>query len=202
MRRLPFLGLFLLSCLVACGGGSGASAPGSTGTGTDGAGATRLVYTNNPAATAADWRLEVDPATNRTGTLLLKVLGPTGQSVQGATLFLSCGGTRSAWTKPAGANDPYALPGGLDLVNGGQDAAVPLFRSRLSGGDLQVGAYQKTGSFTLAADRPLFSVALGLKSGVAAGSENLALTSGRVSIFLESGVEKTLPLKVGTLIAE
>lgn len=186
------LGVSLLTLLAACGGGGGNGAsPG-----------TRLVYTNNPGATTSDWRVEADPGTNGTNTVLLHVYGPTGTSVQGATLFLSCDASNTAWIQPSGATDPYALEGGALDFTLGPNPGVQLFRSRLAGADLQVGAYQKTGTRTLATDLPLFSVALGLTPAAMTGTAHLVATAGRTSIFLDGTGEHDLALKVGTLVVQ
>jgi hypothetical protein len=186
-----FLGAALLT-LVACSGGGGGGAAST-------APSANLVYTNDPSATTDDWRVEVDPATNGTAALMLQVFGPTGKAIQGATVFLTCAAGRTAWTRPAGATDPCALPGvALDLSQG-PDASVQLFKSHRIGSDLQIAIYQKTGTAVLAADRPLFSVALASPAGTSPGAASLAATPGRTSIYLEGAVEQPLPLKVGTL---
>jgi hypothetical protein len=189
------LGASLLTLLAACGGGGGGGAASAPP-------ATRLVYTSDPSATAADWRFEADPATNGTQTVVLHVYGPTGAAVQGATVFLSGDAGRTAWVQPGGAGDPYALAGSaLDLAQG-PDVSVQLFKSRLAGSDLQIASYQKTGTTALAADQPLFSVALDLKPGVLPGSADPHVTAGSASIYLDGTGEHPLPLKVGTLAAQ
>lgn len=189
-----FLGAALLSLLAACSGGGGG--------GTSASPSAKLVYTNDPSATTADWRVEVDPATNGTAALVLQVYGPTGMALQGATVFLTCAAGRTAWVRPAGAADPYALPGiALDLSQG-PAAGVQLFKSRRIGSDLQVAAYQKTGTAVLAADRPLFSVALAPPSGTSPGTADPSATAGRTSIYLDGTGEHPLTVKVGTLEAQ
>ena len=202
MRTLEFtlprllLGTSLLALLAACGGGSSGGSSNSPNI------ATKLVYTNNPSATAADWRVEVDPATNSTTTVNLRVYGPTGTSVQGATVFLSCDGSRTAWAQPAGATDSYALAGSALNFTQGPDTTVQLFKSRLSGSDLQVGAYQKTGTAALSADHPLFSVALSLKPKLEPGVASPLATASRSSIYLDGTGEHAVTLKVGTLVTQ
>ncbi|WP_005036037.1 hypothetical protein [Holophaga foetida] len=181
-----------LALLVACGGGGGSSS--SSGP--------VLTYTNNASATSSDWRVEVDSATNGSSTLLLRVYGPTGTAVQGATVFLSCNAARTEWVQPSGATDAYALEGSALDFTQGPTTGVQLFKSRLSGSDLQVGAYQKTGTQALTASKPLFSVALSPVSGATAGAASLAATSGKTSIYLDSTGEHELTLKVGTLVVE
>lgn len=188
------LGVSLLALLAACsgGGGGGGSAPAGP----------KLVYTNDPSATTDDWRVEVDPATNGTGTILLRVYGRTGTAIQGATVFLSCDAGRTTWVRPTDATDPYALEGdALDFTQG-PDESVQLFKSRLIGSDLQVGAYQKTGTGTLAANKPLFSVALSPVSGATPGTASPVATAMRDAIYLDGTGEHTFTLKVGTLVVQ
>lgn len=193
------LGAAFLAVAVACGGGGGG---GGTTT------ATTLFFTPDPAATPADWRVEADPATNGTGTVLLRVYGPTGLTIQGTTIFLSCNPSVAVWFQPTGATDPYALAG--DALTIEAPPTVSLFKSRQStAGNLQVAAYQKTGTATLAADRPLFTVALKVSAGVIpASTVEILATPGKESIYLEvdpdPGVvpEQTLTMKLGTLVAE
>lgn len=185
-----FLGASLLTLLTACGGGGGGgSAPVHT-----------LVYTSDASATAADWRVEADPATNGAQTVVLRIYGPTGTPVQGASVFLSCDASDAAWVQPGGATDPYALAGtALDLAQG-PNASIQMFKTRLVGSDLQVSAYQKTGTSTLAADKPLFSVALKANAGAAVGAASFSVTASRSPIYLDGSGEHALSLKVGTLV--
>ncbi|MBP1627665.1 MAG: hypothetical protein H6Q00_2140 [Holophagaceae bacterium] len=179
---------FLLGALLACGGGGGGSRS-----------ARVLNYTNSATATASDWRLEADAATNGTGTVLLRLYGPTGTAVQGATIFLTCDGTRAQWVKPSGATDAYALEGSALDFTLGPNAAIQLFKSRLMDSNLQVGAYQKTGTRVLSASAPLFTVALSPASGATTGIAGLTLTESKAAIYLDGAGEHALELKVGTL---
>lgn len=189
------LGVPLLALLAACGGGGGGGSSSSGVTNT-------LVFTPDPTATASDWRIEADPATNGTQTVTLRVYGPTGATVQGTTVFLTCNTPSVSWVKPSGATDPYALPGSaLDLTQG-PNVGVQLFKSRRAGTDLQVAAYQKTGTSTLTASEPLFSVALDLSAGVEPGPVDLAETTGKSALYLDAGGEHACTLKVGTLTVE
>jgi len=192
-----FLFVPALLLLVACGGG-GTPTP-------QPAGPTKLGYVNNPAGTSSTWRAEVDSATNDTGTVALKVFGPSGLQIKGATVFMTCGTDKVNWAAPAGASDPHAAKGtALDLTTQGPNAAIQLFKSKLSASttDLQVGAYQKQGSATLGTN-PLFSVALAIKSGASAGKATLAPTAGKNCIYLDdAGVEHTFTLILGELTAK
>jgi hypothetical protein len=182
----------LMALLGACGGGGGGSAP---------APATGLSYTADPTATTADWRVEADPATNGTQTVVLKFYGPAGTAIQGATVFLSSDSARAAWVKPTGAADPYALQGSALDLSQGPNTSLQLFKSHLAGSSLQVAAYQKSGTTVLAADQPLFSVAVNLKPGATPGSAILSATPSRTAIYLDGTGEHPLTMKLGTLSA-
>jgi len=190
----------VLALLSACGGGGG-----GTTTPPPPAGPTKLSYVNNPAGATSTWRAEVDPATNETGTVVLKVFGPAGLQIKGATFFITCGTDKVNWAMPAGASEPHAAKGGaLDLTTQGPNTAVQLFKSKLSASttDLQVGAYQKQGTATLGTN-PLFSVALSLKSGSSAGKATLAPTAGKNAIYLDAaGNEQPITLLLGELTAK
>ncbi len=160
------------------------------------------MHTTDPSATTADWRVEADPATNGTRTVVFHVYGPTGASVQGTTVFLSCLAPQISWVQPTGATDPYALPGtALDLAQG-PNVGVQLFKSHRINADLQVAAYQKSGTAVLTSDHPLFSVAVDLADGVDPGPVSPFETTGRTSIYLDGTGEHPLTLKLGTLTAE
>lgn len=186
--------------LPSCGGGGSDAPPPPPPPGPP----TKLAYVNAPTGTANTWRAEVDPATNETGKVTLRIYGPTGLQVQGATVFLSCS-TRGVWAQPPGATDPYAAKGSaLDLTSQGPDPSVQLFKSKLStsGADLQVGAYQKQGAVTLAGS-PLFSVALSLKPSSTAGKANLVPTPGKSCLYLDAaGVEHSFTLILGELTSK
>ena len=198
-RRAAILLIPAALLLSSCGGGSNTPAAPSPAPPSS---PTKLAYVNSPSGTSSTWRAEVDPATNETGTVILKVFGPTGLQVQGATVFLTCS-TRAVWAMPAGATDPYAAKGSaLDLTTQGPNPAIQLFKSKLSTSatDLQVGAYQKQGSVTLGAANPLFSVALALKPRSTAGKAALNPTAGKSCIYLDAaGVEHTFTLILGEL---
>lgn len=186
--------------LIACGGGGGGdTAP------TPPTSATKLGYVNNPAGTAGTWRAEVDPATNETGSVTLKVFGPTGLTIKGATVFFTCGTDKASWATIQGSSDPHAAKGSaLDLTTQGPNTAVQLFKSKLSASssDLQVGAYQKQGTATLGVN-PLFSVALTLKPGSSLGKVTLTTTAGKNAVYLDAaGEEQPLPLLLGELTAK
>jgi hypothetical protein len=145
--------------------------------------------------------VEAEPGTNDSSTVVLRVLGPAGLKVQGATVFLSCPAEQVSWTKPTGAADAYVAAGGALNLSLGPDPSVQMFKSKLSDSarDLQVGAYQKTGA-ALLGSAPLFSVALSLKSPAQAGSIACTATSGKNSIYLDDhGQTHSLTLRLGAL---
>lgn len=202
MKRMTWMmpAAALMALTLACGGGGSDSPKVDPKPSL----ATRLVFTSDPTATAADWRLVADTTASQGGTVVLKLVGPTGAKAKGASIFLRLDGDRASWQKPSGATDPYVQGGAALNLTQGPDAAVQLVRSKLvaASNDLQAGAFQKTGAATLG-DQPVMVVSLSMKSGLTPGVVSLVATPGKTGLWLDDqGVERPITLKVGSLNAE
>lgn len=181
-----------LGLLAACGGGG--SDPVTPVTPTY---ASKLHYVN-PAATG--WRLEADATTNDTAHLVLNLVGPTGTATKGAAFFLTCDTAKASWAS-AGGTDTYAKAGGLLSLGN----APQLFKSKLTGSDLQVGIFQKGGTAATLTTSPVVSVALNLAStSLAQGTAiSLAPTSAKQAVQVDStGTSQNITVTVGTLTAQ
>lgn len=183
-RSAMLLGTAALSLLTACGGGGGGSTPPPN--------ASKLHYTNNPSATAANWRLELDSGQD-TANLRLKLVAPTGLVAKGASFFLSCDNVRTSWG---------SVTAGTAFTLG---TAPQIFKAKAgaTATDYQVGIYQKTGTATLGT-APVVLLNLALKSGVQPGAASVAATSGKTGIYLDNAnTEQSLPtILVGELRAD
>ena len=179
-----------LGLLAACSQGSNPVTPAPTY-------ASKLHYVN-PAATG--WRLEADATTNDTAHLVLNLVGPTGTATKGAAFFLTCDATKAGWGS-AGGTDNYAKAGSLLSLG----SAPQLFKSKLSGGDLQVGIFQKGGTAATLSASPVVSVALDLKATTLAQGTavSLAATGAKQAIQLDAtGTTQNITVTVGTLTAQ
>lgn len=169
---ITLLGGCALAALMACGGGGGTPVQP-----TPPANATRLHYTNNPGATSASWRLELDSGQD-TSRLVLKLMAPAGLVAKGASVFLSCDGVRTSWVSASAGT-------AFDLGSG-----VQIFRAKAgaTSADYQVGLYQKAGTATLG-NNAVALLTLDLKSGVLPGSASVGVTSGKTGIILDGSAQ-------------
>jgi hypothetical protein len=176
-----------LAALLACGGGGGGG--GSSASTTAGS----LSFA---PGSGTSYRLARNPASTGT-TLLLDLYGPTGTKAQGVALFLTADTSRVSWAQPAGSNGKYTLPG--TAFNLG--SAPQIYAEKLTGADLQVGLFQKSGSVAFAAGKPILTVALSLVAGAAQGDASLSETSGTQAIVLNAdGTTSDLPaIDLGTV---
>ncbi|MCP3098494.1 hypothetical protein LZ198_06335 [Myxococcus sp. K15C18031901] len=102
--------------------------------------------------TGTGWRLVRNASLSSGDTLVLDLVGPTGQSGRGADLTLGLDAATASWSTVDGSE--YVANGGYDL-----GAAPHLFKSGVKGTTLSVGVYQK-GAPARAYDGALLSVAL------------------------------------------
>jgi hypothetical protein len=177
MRHHSFrtLGLAALGCvalgILGCSG-SNTSAP---------AASTKLGYTN---PTTSGYRLVADPSS--TGThLVLNLVGPSGSQIQGGTFTLT---SDAAWSSTV------AEGGALQLGSG-----VKLLKSQVKGSALEVAIYQKGVTAATLAEKPLFAVALDVKTGA---KGPIALTATDAKILDAAGNTVVVPVAVGSLSAE
>lgn len=189
MRKL-LIGSLVLGILTACGGGGGSSTPAPPPP----SAATRLTYTDPPAA---GWRLaRVGGTGTAADPLILELRGPASPRVKGAACFLDLGaGSKAAWAN-LGTNTYLGDPGTLSL-----GAEPRLVKDKLTGGELQVGIFQKVGD----ADPSLgvVRVALKLNGAQSVGEIPLAQAAARALVVQADGSSLTpLTIALGTLKAE
>lgn len=188
--KLCMFGL-VLACFFACGGGGG----GGGGETSPLPKASQLVYTD---PVGSDYRL-VKNASSGTTTLVLDLYGPTGTSAQGVAFFLTVDTTKVDWANAGGADGTYSNPGTtFDL-----GTAPQLYKDKVTGKNLQVGLFQKTGSVTFDADHPIVSVALSLCSGATQGGVSFSATQGKQAIALNpDGTAANITIALGTITAQ
>jgi hypothetical protein len=189
MNRFLLPATAALALLSACGGSSGASS--KSGPAPDRPRV--LVYTNPPAR---GFRLEVDPATNRSGRLVLHLVGPAGQRARGVAFHLHADPDRLSWGQP-GSGSGWLRPG--DVWRPGE-AEPRLCRAKVADGTLQAGLFHRDGDAPVLGSAPLAAIALDLKPGAAPGPVALTQPEGRPPVFLDGDRElRPLALGVGTL---
>lgn len=176
--------------LLACGGGSkGNPVPPPT------PGATTLHYTDKAGVGPEAWRIQVDPKTNDSAQVSLLLYAPASQGLKGFTAKFHLDPAQVEWM---GAD---VATGALNLTQGSAGSAQ-MSGTRLAsqGADIQVAAYQKTGSAT-PGTTPLCRITLRLKAGQSAGTLSLSSGPGN-GVFLDAnGQEQTFTAQVGELSA-
>jgi hypothetical protein len=175
---------------ISCGGGGG----GNPVPPAPPANATRLTYAEPPAT---GWRFTKSAGTGTAADpLILELRGPSLPRVKGAAFFLDLGaGSKAAWAN-LGANTFLGDPGNLNL-----GAEPRLLKDKLTGTELQVGIFQKTGD----ADASLGVVRVALKLNASQGPGPVALTqnANKAVVLLADGTTLTpLPIAFGPIQAE
>jgi len=147
MRRTGTLNAGLaLGALLSCGGGGGPAQPAPS------VHATRLIYVEPPAT---GWRFTKVAGTGTfADPLILELRGPSLPRVKGVAFILDLGSAPKATWAGLGPATCIAASPNLDLGSGPR-----LLKDRVTGTELQVGLFQKTGD----ADPGLGVVCLGLK---------------------------------------
>ncbi|MFB1481277.1 hypothetical protein [Corallococcus sp. RDP092CA] len=142
--------------------------------------------------TGTGWRLVRNDSLSSGNTLVLDLVGPTGQSGRGADLTLGLDAATASWSTVDGSE--YVANRGYDL-----GAAPQLLKSGVKGSTLRVGVYQK-GAPAHAYNGALLSVAL----TVNASAETPAGTVVPLSVLKAhalpaSGSLQTINVAVGTI---
>ncbi|QSQ22165.1 hypothetical protein JY651_44735 [Pyxidicoccus parkwayensis] len=106
--------------------------------------------------TGTGWRLVRNASLSSGNTLVLDLVGPTGQSSRGADLTLALDAATASWSTVDGSE--YVANRGYNL-----GAAPQLLKSGVKGSTLSVGVYQK-GAAATAHSGALLSVALTVKA--------------------------------------
>ncbi|RKH65390.1 hypothetical protein D7X96_23815 [Corallococcus interemptor] len=151
------------------------------------AGSVRYV---DPAGTG--WRLVRNASLSSGNTLVLDLMGPTGQSGRGADLTLGLDAATAAWSTVEGSE--YVANGGYDL-----GAAPHLLKSGVKGGTLSVGVYQK-GAAAHAYNGALLSVALTVKATAETPAGAVVpLTVLKAHALPASGSLQAINVAVGTI---
>lgn len=175
-----------LTVLLACSGGGGGG--GST---TNNAAA--LTYTD---PTTGDYRLLRDASSSATH-LVLNLVGPASTSLSGVGFYLTTESAKASWATVSGSE----FVGNTLFTN-------YLMESKVTTDQLQAGIYQKNPEVakTTGASSVLATVALDLKSGVAAGTTiALAATPDKAIILDPPGASPSttgITITVGSLVAE
>jgi hypothetical protein len=158
-----------LAVFLACGGGGGGStAPPHTKTTAD-----TLAYTNPASGT---YMLVRNASKSTSSHLVLDLIGPSGE-VSGVGFYLTADQTKVTWTA-VDPGDPEMTKSGI--------FSNTIAKSKVSGGTLQAGVYQKgtTTAVSAIAGTVLASVALDLRSNVSIlNPPDVTLTSGQAIIL-------------------
>lgn len=151
------------------------------------AGSVRYV---DPAGTG--WRLVRNAGLSSGNTLVLDLMGPTGDSGRGADLTLALDPATASWSTLDGTE--YVANGGYEL-----GAAPQLFKSGVKGSTLSLGVYQK-GTPAHAYDGALLSVALTVNATAQtpAGTA-VPLTVLKAHALPASGSLQAIDVAVGTI---
>ena len=185
-----FVGLF-----AACGGGGGGSStpPPSGGSPQP---ATRLVYTD---PTTSDYRFVRNSSSTDTH-LILDLLGPTGTRARGMSFYLNADATKVSWVN-VNPSDPESIRNIVFTLGTG----AQLFKSKINGGQLQGGAFQKgstVSSVTFTSTGGILQVALDLKNNVSPGPIAFSFPSGKANMLPETGAPQAITtIAIGTLAA-
>ncbi|NNC17777.1 hypothetical protein HJC22_18850 [Corallococcus exiguus] len=142
--------------------------------------------------TGTGWRLVRNATLSSGNTLVLDLVGPTGQSGRGADLTLGLDAATAAWSTVDGTE--YVANAGYDL-----GTAPQLLKSGVKGSTLSVGVYQK-GAPAHAYNGALLSVALTVKATAEtpAGTA-VPLTVLKAHALPASGSLQTINVAVGTI---
>jgi len=177
----------VLGTLVACSGGGGSSSAAATS-------ATALAYT---APSSGTYQLvKSSTYTSSSSHLVLDLVGPSATSLSGVGFYLTVDSTKAKW----------ATVDGSALAVSSAFTSPTVVKSQVSGGTLQVGAYQlgTTAAITTGSSTVLATVALDLLSGVSAGTVTLAVPTGKAAILnapTASSATTAISISVGTLTA-
>ncbi|RKH84082.1 hypothetical protein D7Y21_25380 [Corallococcus sp. AB045] len=142
--------------------------------------------------TGTGWRLVRNASLSSGNTLVLDLVGPTGQSGRGADLTLGLDADTASWSTVDGSE--YVANAGYDL-----GTAPQLLKSAVKGGMLSVGVYQK-GAPAHAYNGALLSVALTVKATAEMPAGTVVpLTVLKAHALPASGSLQTINVAVGTI---
>ena len=168
MMKHALIGLTLLATMLACGGGGGGGGGSSSGSSTP-----TLAFATTATATDNDYRF-VKNASSTDTTLMLDLLGPTGQSAKGVAVFLTADTDKVDWVNPT-VGSQFPLGG-----------APYLFAYKVSTSNLQIGIFQKGGAATTYdGTAPILTLGLKLKSRADQGTVAFGLQGSPMSLELD-----------------
>lgn len=178
---------------MACGGGSTPTPPPKPDPNPTPTVATKLVYTE---PTSGDYRLVKD-ASSTDAHLVLNLLGPAaGIKGRGVAFYLNVDASMATWGKVASSDAEYAK----------SSLFTDVVKTKVNGGTLQVGSFQKGQSAAAVAMGPttvLAHVALDLKSGLTPGAITLSAPAVKAVLIPETGDALTpFSITTGTLQAQ
>jgi hypothetical protein len=139
--------------MLACGGGSGGSAP---------AAASKLVYSDPPAS---GFRFVRNPTLSTDTQLVLELLGPSDVLGRGVAFTLDFGSGPVAWSKVAPTDTNYMQNLLFDLGTG-----VQIIETQVTSSKLLAGAFQKGHGNERPFSLPLARVALTARPPLTAAS--------------------------------
>jgi len=181
-------GMSLVLALACGGGGSEKNTPEPPPP------ASALAYQN---PTTSGFRLVKNASSNDT-RLVLDLLGPSGTSARGVALFVSVDGAKAAWVHPTGAPGNCVAPGNVFPLG----ASPQMLASKVQGGVLQVGIFQKGGTAKVLGSAPILSLALDFK-GAPKGPISLSTTGAKQATVLNAdGTLSPITVDVGALSAQ
>lgn len=180
-----------LALTLACGGGGGGGGGSTNPPPPPKTIADTLTYTD-PSSTG--FRLVRNSTFSSASRLVLDLVGPSGTG-QGVAVILSSDQTKVTWSTPPSASGPVANV--AFSLGSGTQALV----AKVTGDQLQGGAFQKPGTGAVNLAQPLLRFSLDLKSGVPVNSTvPISFVSGNQ--LPASGGPSNITVAVGSLIAQ
>lgn len=184
------IGSLLLGSLLACGGGSGGGSSAST--------TSKLSFTST--ASTSSYRFVKNTTLSTANRLALDLMGPTGTTARGVAVYLAADTTKVDWVNPTtGATTGDLVTLGSAFTLG---SAPRLAASKVSGDNLQVGAFQKGGSAATYGSAPILTIAFAKKDGAPKGAVTFGPESGKTLIALSGDASPsnvTITVDFGTL---
>lgn len=193
--RVPCLActaFMALTLTLACGGGGGGGGGSTNPPPPPKTIADTLTYTD-PASSG--FRLVRNSSLSSQSRLVLDLVGPSGTNGQGVAFIASADQTKVTWSNPPSASSQVANVA-FNLGTGTQALVA-----KVTGDQLQGGAFQKPGTAAVNLAQPLVRISLDLKSGVPVNSA-VALNVTAGNQLQATGGPASITVAVGSLIAQ
>ncbi len=186
----------LLGVLSACSGGGGGAdnkppPPPPT--------ASSLIYTN---PTSGAYQLVRDTTKSTATHLVLDLVGPSGTSGRGVGFYLNADTSRVTWTK-VDSTDAELVQNGAFVLGSGVQALT----AKVSGNELQAGAYQKgttAPAVAFGSSVVLARIALDLKSGITPGTVTFSAVTNKAMLLpdTDAAAPGNISVTVGSIAAQ